>query len=57
MAAELKEALPGRVDEVRLIPSGGGVFEIRNGEELVFSKRQLGRFPDQGEVVAKLKSH
>jgi selenoprotein W-related protein len=56
LAAELKGALPGQVDEVRLIPSGGGVFEVRNGEKLVFSKRQLGRFPDQGEIVAKLQS-
>lgn len=55
MAAEIKRALPDRVKEVELIPSSGGVFEVRAGGELVFSKRQLGRFPEEGEVVSKLK--
>lgn len=56
MAAELKQAFPGRVDDVRLIPSGGGVFEIRSGNDLIFSKRQLGRFPDPGEVEQQLQT-
>ncbi len=54
MAAELKQALPGRIQNVELIPSGGGVFEVRRDEELVFSKRQLGRFPEPGEIAKKL---
>jgi selenoprotein W-related protein len=41
---------------VRLIPGSGGVFEVRNGQQLLFSKRQLGRFPNEGEVVATLKA-
>jgi selenoprotein W-related protein len=40
---------------VRLIPSSGGVFEVRNGQQLLFSKRRLGRFPEEGEVLAKLR--
>ena len=55
MAAELKQALPGQVKDVELIPSGGGVFEIRRGKDLLFSKRQLGRFPEEGEVLRLLK--
>jgi selenoprotein W-related protein len=56
LAAELKAALPGQVQDVQLIPSSGGVFEIRKGDELVFSKRTLGRFPNEGEVLEKLHS-
>jgi selenoprotein W-related protein len=56
LAAELKQTFPGRVGNVRLIPSSGGVFEVRNGEQLIFSKRQLGRFPEPGEVEKKLAS-
>ncbi len=56
MAAELKQALPGRIEDVQLIPSGGGVFEVRSGKDLIFSKRQLGRFPDPGEVEKKLQA-
>ena len=56
MAAELKQAFPGRIEDVQLIPSGGGVFEIRKGNDLIFSKRQLGRFPDPGEVEKQLQA-
>lgn len=51
MAAELKRAFPDQIREVKLIKGRGGVFEIRNGDELIFSKKQLGRFPEPGEVV------
>jgi len=56
LADELRQALPSHVKDVRLIPSGGGVFEIRRGEELIFSKRKLGRFPEEGEVKRILVS-
>ena len=56
MAAELKQAFPDRVGDVELIPSSGGVFEVRYGERLVFSKRNHGRFPDPDEVKAALQA-
>jgi selenoprotein W-related protein len=34
-----------------LIESGGGVFEIKANGHLIFSKKQLGRFPNQGEII------
>jgi len=37
-----------------LIPSDGGRFEVTKNGELVFSKLQCGRFPDDGEVDAIL---
>jgi selenoprotein W-related protein len=55
LAAELKQAFPDRVGDVQLIPSSGGVFEVRKGSDLIFSKRQLGRFPEPGEVQNKLQ--
>jgi len=33
-----------------LIPSSGGVFEIKADGKLFFSKKSLGRFPEDGEV-------
>jgi predicted Rdx family selenoprotein len=54
LAAELKAALPGQVRNVELIKGSGGVFEVRKGQELLFSKRQLRRFPEPGEILAKL---
>ena len=34
-----------------LIESAGGVFEIKANGHLIFSKKQLGRFPNQGEII------
>ena len=32
-------------------PSSGGVFEVTLNGSLIFSKKQLGRFPNGGEIV------
>ena len=34
-----------------MIEGGGGVFEVVVDGALVFSKKELGRFPDAGEVL------
>ena len=36
--------------EVELKPSSGGVFEVVVEGDLLFSKKSLGRFPEDGEV-------
>jgi selenoprotein W-related protein len=36
--------------DIKLISSGGGVFEITLENKLIFSKKSLGRFPDDGEI-------
>jgi selenoprotein W-related protein len=36
--------------DTRLVRSRGGVFEVTMGNELLFSKKALGRFPRPGEV-------
>ena len=35
-----------------MIRSRGGVFEITWGNDLLFSKKQSGRFPKAGEVAS-----
>ena len=40
--------------EIDLIPSSGGVFEVKLDGELLFSKKETGRFPDQDEVDGML---
>ena len=49
LESELKKTYPGV--EVTLVSSGGGVFEIMLGGQLIFSKKSLGRFPEEGEIV------
>tara|TARA_B100000123_G_scaffold160185_1_gene118489 strand:- start:163 stop:297 length:135 start_codon:yes stop_codon:yes gene_type:complete len=33
-----------------LIESSGGVFEVKLNNSLIFSKKDLGRFPNENEV-------
>jgi selenoprotein W-related protein len=42
--------------EAELLASHGGVFEVRVDGKLVFSKRSLGRFPNDGEVLELIRS-
>jgi len=37
-------------DEASLIPSSGGVLEVSINEDLIFSKKELDRYPEKGEV-------
>lgn len=36
--------------EVKLLPSEGGVFEVVVDGNLIYSKKELNRFPEEGEV-------
>jgi selenoprotein W-related protein len=38
------------ISEFALVPATGGVFEVKVGDELVFSKKALDRFPEEGEL-------
>lgn len=48
MAAELENKLD---ETARLFQSSGGVFEVEFKGQLIFSKKALGRFPEEGEVL------
>jgi len=41
---------------VRLIESGGGVFEVEIDGELVFSKKELDRFPEHSEIYSAVEA-
>ncbi|GIR57007.1 MAG: hypothetical protein CM15mP64_4190 [Candidatus Neomarinimicrobiota bacterium] len=48
MEVELKNNFPQA--DISLISSGGGVFEISLNGNLIFSKKALNRFPEDGEI-------
>ncbi len=58
-ATALAEALlrnyKNDVGQVTLIPSSGGVFEVVVNDNLVFSKKDLGRFPENLEIFEKFE--
>jgi selenoprotein W-related protein len=45
-----------QVRELKLIPGGGGCFEVSVNGELLYSKLQTGQFPDEGWVIDSLNA-
>jgi selenoprotein W-related protein len=41
----------------KLIPSGGGAFEIRVNGELIFSKLETGEWPDFDAIAQQISAH
>ncbi len=39
-----------------MLNSGGGVFEVVVGGELIFSKKSLGRFPEDAEIFTIIEA-
>ena len=56
MVAEVLDAYKDKVEELRVVPSSGGVFEVTNLDsgESIFSKVKEGRFPEEGEVARRM---
>lgn len=40
--------------EAKLVKGSGGVFEVVLDGQLIFSKKQVGRFPDYSEILEKI---
>lgn len=50
MAQELLTTFQDEIGEVALIPGTGGVFEVGVNDELIWSRKDEGRFPDIKEL-------
>jgi len=50
MAQELLTTFQDEIGELALVPGTGGVFEVRIGDEVVWSRAGQGRFPDIKEL-------
>jgi selenoprotein W-related protein len=50
MAQELLTTFDVELGGVALVPGTGGIFEVRVGDELVWSRKERGRFPDIKEL-------
>ena len=51
MASDLLEKYGNAISELKLIPSNGGVYEVQKNGELIFSKKEQGRFPELEEII------
>lgn len=50
MAQELLTTFSFELGEVAIIPGTGGIFEVRLNQELIFSRKEHGRFPESKEL-------
>ncbi|MDZ7622634.1 MAG: SelT/SelW/SelH family protein [Candidatus Competibacteraceae bacterium] len=55
LAQELLTTFEAELGEVALCPGAGGIFEIRVGEELIWSRQREGRFPEAREVKQRVR--
>ncbi len=51
LASELLKKFEPEIEAVTLVPSEGGRFEVSVNEKLVYSKFQLGRHAEPGEIA------
>jgi len=55
MAQELLTTFEVELGGVTLIPGTGGVFEVRSGDKILWSRKVEGRFPDIKELKQKVR--
>ena len=56
LASELLEKYGTKIARLTLQPSGGGVYEITKDDSLIYSKKKLDRFPDDGEIIKLIEN-
>ena len=54
-AQELLTTFQGEIGEVALVPGTGGVFDVRVGDRMVWSRLEEGRFPELKELKQRLR--
>jgi len=55
MAQELLTTFDTELGEVALVPGTGGTFEVRVDGELVWSRKEAGRFPESRELKQRVR--
>lgn len=51
MTSKLLATYKQKIKELKLIPSGGGCFEVKLNGDLLYSKLKVGKFPDEQWVL------
>jgi selenoprotein W-related protein len=54
-AQELLTTFQAELGEVALVPGTGGIFDVRVGEQVVWSRAAEGRFPELKELKQRLR--
>jgi selenoprotein W-related protein len=54
-AQELLTTFADEIGELALVPGEGGVFQVYAGGELVWCRREAGRFPELAELKQRVR--
>ncbi|MBT3253719.1 MAG: hypothetical protein HN995_12465 [Candidatus Marinimicrobia bacterium] len=55
MVAGILDKFGSEVDNLTILPSSGGAYNVWKDDKLIFSKKELGRFPlSDDEVIDQL---
>ncbi len=54
-AQELLTTFAAELGEVALVPGGSGIFEVRLNNELIWSRKEQGRFPELKELKQRVR--
>ena len=55
MAQELLSTFEEELGGVTLVPGTGGVFVVRSGERIIWSRKDEGRFPEIAELKQRVR--
>lgn len=56
MSDRLLNTLKQKISGLKLIPAGGGCFEVSVDGELIYSKLATGEFPDESEILRAVET-
>ena len=54
-AQELLTTFAAELGEVALVPGGSGIFEVWLNDELIWSRKERGRFPELKELKQRVR--
>jgi selenoprotein W-related protein len=54
LTEKLLTAFKQSIREMKLIPSGGGCFELKANGELIYSKLATGEFPNEQAILDQI---
>jgi selenoprotein W-related protein len=55
VAQEVLSTFSEEIGEVCLIPGTGGIFEIKLDKNQLFSRKEMGRFPEMKEIKSRIR--
>ena len=55
MTEQLLHTYKNEIEELKLIPSSGGRYEVTVDDQLIFSKAQAGRHSEPDEILAAIE--